>query len=173
MEIDWERVPPNIAPRLRDLYVVTPSGCWEWQRERNGQGYGVCNPEFFGVPEVGFRKVASAKRSKRGYQMRALAHRVSYAQNIGPIPDGLIVRHRCDNPPCVNPAHLELGTRTDNAKDRVERGRTKFKLRDTCKRGHDLTDSANVRWNTYEHGKRRRCIVCELERGERKSIPPR
>jgi len=123
------------------------------------------------VPEVGRRK--ATKRAKRGYQMRAFAHRVSYAQNVGPIPDGLIVRHKCDNPPCVNPDHLELGTRTDNQRDMAERGRGRGPA-DTCRRGHDLTDPRNVRWSadsSLKGGKRRRCIVCEYERGERKTPP--
>ena len=51
------------------------------------------------------------------------AHRVSYEMANGPIPDGLIIRHKCDNPNCVNPKHLESGTQKDNMLDASFRGR--------------------------------------------------
>ena len=51
------------------------------------------------------------------------AHRVMYAMKNGPIPDGAVVRHKCDNPPCCNPAHLEIGTHADNRADCVARNR--------------------------------------------------
>lgn len=51
------------------------------------------------------------------------AHRKSWELAFGPIPDGMVVRHRCDNPPCVNPAHLEVGTQADNVADMIARGR--------------------------------------------------
>ncbi len=55
---------------------------------------------------------------------QSYAHRVAFRVATGAsIPDGLLVRHRCDTPACVNPAHLELGTDADNVADKVKRGR--------------------------------------------------
>lgn len=51
------------------------------------------------------------------------AHRVAYERWVGPIPDGHVVRHRCDNPPCINPEHLITGTQGQNIQDMIDRGR--------------------------------------------------
>jgi hypothetical protein len=57
------------------------------------------------------------------------AHKVAYLLGHGPVPDGLQIRHSCDNPPCCNPAHLSVGTRKDNGADKVARGRTPKTMR--------------------------------------------
>jgi hypothetical protein len=53
------------------------------------------------------------------------AHRASFEEFNGPIPEGMMVRHRCDTPLCINPFHLVLGTASDNGRDMKERGRSK------------------------------------------------
>jgi hypothetical protein len=80
-----------------------PDDCWEWTGTKTRKGYGQI-------------RVA-------GHNMQA--HRVSYELNVGPITAGLFACHRCDNPPCVNPGHLFLGTAADNSSDMVARGRTR------------------------------------------------
>lgn len=76
-------------------------GCWPWTGEKNVGGYGII--------------------SVRG--KRQLAHRVSFSLHVGPITNGMHVCHHCDNPCCVRPDHLFMGTRTDNMRDMVSKGR--------------------------------------------------
>jgi hypothetical protein len=90
-------------------YKVTASGCWEWKLFRNALGYGVVG---VGSRTNGTKKLMSA-------------HRLSWTVYKGPIPLGLCVLHRCDNPPCINPEHLFLGTNEDNMKDMAAKGRTR------------------------------------------------
>jgi len=83
-----------------DLSTRTASGCLEWNGPRFDRGYGA----FW-----------DGERMWR-------APRFAWTKAHGPIPEGLIVRHDCDNPPCVNLDHLRLGTHDDNMADRLERG---------------------------------------------------
>lgn len=71
-------------------------GCWLWKGTRNGAGYGLFMVE---------------RRRCTG------AHRMAWELTNGLIPAGLLVLHKCDNPPCCNPNHLFLGTYLDNTKD--------------------------------------------------------
>lgn len=62
----------------------------------------------------------------RGQKQRA--HRLAYSDAWGDIPNGLVVRHTCDNPACINPSHLVLGTDADNARDKALRNRSAVKV---------------------------------------------
>jgi hypothetical protein len=92
--------------RRREMFLAmldeaVPGACLEWQGARHRQGYGVASLD--GRPTK--------------------AHRVAFELVHGPIPDGLDVLHRCDNPPCWNPHHLFVGTARDNIRDSVAKGR--------------------------------------------------
>lgn len=86
------------------VHTRGPDDCWEWTGCRLPAGYG----------KIGVR-------GRTEY-----ATRVLWQMMHGPIPDGLYVCHHCDNPPCVNPAHLFLGTGKDNARDSARKGRLFF-----------------------------------------------
>lgn len=90
--------------RFEASFIVTP-GCWLWTGEIGISGYG----RFW------------AKNRKHR------AHRFSYEAYKGEIPEGLIVLHSCDNPRCVNPDHLRVGTHYDNSQDKIARGRCNYK----------------------------------------------
>jgi hypothetical protein len=76
-------------------------------------------------PELGECWETSRERQLISYRNHhMLAHRIAYTIQHGEIPEGLIVRHKCDNDKCINPEHLELGTHKENMEDRSKRGRT-------------------------------------------------
>lgn len=96
-----------------------PDDCWEWTRATAGFGYGIIR--VGGTPG-----------------RLVMTHRLVWELTNGPIPDGLCVLHSCDNPPCCNPAHLHLGTKADNMRERRERGRAnpRREPRKVCRNGH-------------------------------------
>ena len=84
-----------------NVRIAAPLVCWEWTAAVFRGGYGAI--------------VRSGKKLK--------AHRVAYEFFNGPVPAGMVVRHRCDNPLCCNPQHLLVGTPADNMADKYARGR--------------------------------------------------
>lgn len=107
--------------------------CWEWKASRHPKGYG----------SFGYRLISKGRMWVIG------AHRVAWELTNGPIPDGLHVLHRCDNPPCCNPAHLFLGTKVDNTMDMVSKGRQRGAVGE---RNHNSRLSENdVRLIRYLH----------------------
>ncbi|WP_324101275.1 HNH endonuclease signature motif containing protein [Noviherbaspirillum sp.] len=86
---------------VNSIEVDEKSGCWNWAKYKNKDGYG-------GVWYQG--------------KMRR-APRVAFEAFLTPIPDGKLVLHKCDNPACINPDHLFLGTHRDNAEDRNRKQR--------------------------------------------------
>jgi len=115
---------------LPERYTINKeTGCWEWRGYILG-GYGI--------------SWHNGKTHK--------AHRASYEKYKGDIPDGLLVCHSCDNPRCINPDHLWLGTQSDNMKDAVSKGRVKI-------------PSRKGRENTPEHKRK----VGEANTGKKKT----
>lgn len=101
------RIAQPIRERINSNHTLNPqTGCWEWSRHRNAKGYGVLS--------------CSEGRAKK---WSTLAHRASWETFVGPIPAGMNVCHHCDNPCCVNPNHLFLGTQLDNVRDCMRKGR--------------------------------------------------
>jgi hypothetical protein len=94
----------NLTAKQKEFFwgkVKKGERCWSWLRGCYSAGYG----QF--------------KAGGKGYA----AHRLSYEISVGPIPEGMCVLHKCDNPPCVNPDHLFLGTQKENMQDCVNKKR--------------------------------------------------
>lgn len=140
----------------------SPDGCWLWRGERQGQGYGVVALWINGDRE------------------RILAHRLAHVMATGDDITDRVVMHSCDNPPCVNPDHLSVGSQLDNMRDCKTKGRMKLDGlaigqgmstprpasadKTECIRGHAYTEE-----NTYRDPKGgRRCRQCARDYDKRR-----
>lgn len=120
--------PPHCTPEMRFWNKVRSSDtCWEWQGSQNGLGYGEIRLD------VG---------------VKVYAHRYSWELANGHLSASSVVRHHCDNPCCVRPEHLGVGTQRDNWQDAFDRGRwhppTPPPPKTHCVNGHEYTEA-----NTY------------------------
>jgi hypothetical protein len=115
-----------------------PDDCWEWRGSKDPAGYGRI-------------LIGGAKGRPHA------AHRIAFELHVGHrLPDGLHVCHSCDNPGCVNPQHLFLGTRKDNMRDCAAKGRFAHQKKTHCPQGHPYSgDNLRVR-----NGRHRVCITC-------------
>ncbi len=136
----------TLRQRFEAKFYVTP-GCWIWTASTTKGGYG---------------KIGRGRQDEGTID----AHRLAYELYVGPIPVGMVVRHKCDVKLCVNPDHLELGTHADNVNDTMSRGRHVAwnKGKTHCIRGHEYTPENTY---TFKRGGRD-CRQCRKLRADRR-----
>lgn len=145
----WDSRTPGTLEQHWSRYVGDrPSNaCWEWQGTKDKDGYG--------------------KFCHDGKHLRG--HRASYTIHHGEIPDGLLVCHTCDNPSCVNPAHLFLGDTRINAVDMIQKDRGPrqkltsqdvLKIRELLAEGYGTEDLA-IKFGVHRY------TICRIRSGRR------
>lgn len=122
---------------MKPIREWSNSPCFHWTGSTNSKGYGT----------------------QRINGRLLLAHRVAYEANNGEIPKGMWVLHKCDNPICVRPSHLELGDRKKNMLDCVKRGRHPNANKTHCSRGHKF-NKENTRIVRARGFIERKCKEC-------------
>lgn len=135
----------TIIKRFQTKFVSDEADkCWNYQASKSKSGYGRFNPT----------------RTEHIY-----AHRLSWMLfNEKIIPEEKFVLHRCDNPSCVNPHHLFLGTLKENCLDMLSKGRGHNQSKTTCKRGHPFTEDNTYFEKSDSNPEVRQCLKCRRDR---------
>ena len=133
----------TIAEHLSAGLVRMPNGCLEWTEDTYRRGYG--------------------RISFNGKSVRT--HRLAWELANGPIPEGIYICHRCDNPPCCDVTHLFMGTPAENHADMITKGRyvSNQAARTHCPQGHEYDEA-----NTYTWSGHRCCRACHKASEQRR-----
>ena len=131
------------------------TGCYVWTGAKSSNGYGyLCT--------------GLGKNKKKTHSV----HRTTYIECFGEIPHGKLVLHKCDNPLCINPDHLFLGTEKDNMVDMTKKKRHRNQTKTHCKHGHELNKENTKTINKGGGIFWRLCRVCARIR-DKKRYPKR
>lgn len=147
--------PWSLAGQIRNIAIRDPAAARRWVEDRSVP-----------VPECGCWLWTGTTQTK-GFpygkawngERTVVAHRMMWEAIHGSIPTGMLVRHKCDTPLCVNPDHLELGTPAENIADRDRRGRNFLLSQSACKNGHPYTPETT---HISQKG-HRQCRICWRE----------
>lgn len=141
--------------------VARPDDCWEWTGTRKKQVIsGKCyDYGLFRLP----KQVPT--RSPGGWMHEVRAHRFAWeVANAEALRPDDVILHSCDNPPCVNPAHLSKGTNVENMADMVAKGRQPYANRQQCPQGHDVTVEGAIRVIRRRGRTENACVACARAR---------
>ncbi len=131
------------AVRFWRRVKILENGCWQWTGLKDRSGYG---------------RFSLARRQAKKNAQVAAAHRWAYSQYVGPIAGNAQVHHKCENPSCVNPIHLEQLTALAHVHAHPKNAAMVNKAKTVCKRGHQLE----------YFGKYRKCRTCINESSKRR-----